>query len=346
MSELKAVPVILCGGSGTRLWPRSRASRPKPFLPLIGSKTLFRQALERCENAGTFTSPLVVTAARLVDHVRSQLATDSEARLIVEPQPKNTAAAIALAAHSLPSDAIMLVCPSDHYIGDVDSFVAAAATAVGMADDGWLVSLAVKPTRPEVGFGYLRQGPEVGQGFAVAEFVEKPDKDLAAVFLGSGDYFWNAGIFAFKVERFLAELEKHRPDLAASVSQAWEEGRWEGDSFYPDIDAFAGVRGESVDYAVMENAERVAMVPVDIDWSDIGNWQAVRDARGSDQDGNCVEGPVELVDCRNVMVDSDGPRVHVLGLDDAIIVVDGNDILVTKAARASDVGRLKGALNQ
>ncbi len=345
MNEI--IPVILCGGSGTRLWPRSRAIKPKPFLPLLGERTLFQAALARCPKDAGFASPVVVTGREHLELVEEQLGLAPDARIIVEPEGKNTAAAIALAACRLPSDAVMLVCPSDQHIGNEKGFVAAAMAGAKLAREGWLVSIAIEATRPETGFGYLKRGDAIDDaGFRTAQFVEKPDREHAEQFLADGSYAWNAGIFAFRVRDFLKELASHRPAIAEAVRRSVDEGREDGQRFYPESNAFAAIRNESVDYAVMENTVRAAMVPADLDWSDIGNWQALREARKSDEQGNCVIGSAELVDCRNVMVESDGPTVSVIGMKDVIIVVDGDDILVTSADGVQKVGKLKGAANQ
>jgi mannose-1-phosphate guanylyltransferase len=340
-------PVILCGGSGTRLWPRSRARKPKPFLPLVGTSTLFEATLARCSDLARFAPPVIVTGAAHLAHVEAQLPPGSGATIIVEPSARNTAAAIALAAERLPSDAVMLVCPSDHHIADAAAFAAAAQHAAELARAGWLVSFGIAATAPETGFGYLQQGAMIGStGYQVARFVEKPDLARAEAFLAAGDYSWNGGIFAFRVSDFLAELRTHRPAIAAAVSTAVAGGRTDGQRFLPDAAAFDAIVGESVDYAVMENTRRAAMVPVQMGWSDIGNWDALHAALPQDAAGNAVRGAAELIDCRRVLVDSDGPRVSVIGLEDVIVVVDGDEVLVTSAKGAQLVGKLGGAANQ
>lgn len=341
------VPVVLCGGSGTRLWPRSRAAKPKPFLPLMGKRTLFEATLLRCADLAIFAQPVVVTGAGHLDHVEAQAAAVAPgASVIVEPEAKNTAAAIALAALRLPGAAVMLVCPSDHHIADQDSFVRSALAAAGLAKDGWLVAFGIAAQSPETGFGYIKRGAEIEGGYQVERFVEKPDLATAESFLADGGYSWNGGLFAFRADRFLAELEAHRPALAAAAREAVARGQQDGLRFHPDARAFSAIESESVDYAVMEQTSRAAMVPADMGWSDIGNWPALRDARIPDGQGNVVQGAAELIDCRNVMVESDGPRVSVIGLDDVVIVVDGNEILVTTSAGAQKVGKLTGAVNQ
>ena len=347
MADLMIHPVILCGGSGTRLWPRSRAVLPKPFLALVGNGTLFEQTVARCSPEAGFAAPLVVTGSAHLVHVEAQLAGQTDARVIVEPSARNTAAAIALAALRLPEDAVMLVCPSDHHIADSAAFQAAARAAAALANAGWLTAFGIEATGPETGFGYLQRGEPIGsEGFKVARFVEKPDLARAQQFLAEGTYAWNGGIFAFRAGTFLEELAKHRPSIAAQVRLAVERGHEDGARFHPEAEAFAAIDGESVDYAVMENTARAALVPALMGWSDIGSWDALHTARGGDAHGNSVTGPAELVGCRNVLVESDGPRVSVIGLEDVVVVVDGNEVLVTTRAGAQRVGKLAGAVKQ
>ncbi|MXP27098.1 NTP transferase domain-containing protein [Altererythrobacter indicus] len=335
-------PVILCGGGGSRLWPRSRQTRPKPFLPLIGQSTLFQSTLERCNDADLFDKPVIVTGDAHISYVLDQGHQDGTMSLIVEPQPRNTAAAIALAAMRLPQDAIMLVCPSDHYIANVDAFRETAKAAAVLAEEGWLVAFGIAANMPETGYGYIKRGQPIDGGFRVDRFVEKPDLEHATSFLADGGYSWNGGIFAFRASRFLEELEKHRPDIAHSVAEAVKQGALDEQGFFrPDASIFADTPSESIDYAVMEQTDRAAMVPAFMGWSDIGNWQALRDARNADSMGNSAKGQVELVDCHNVLVDTDGPRVSVIGLEDVAIVVDGNEVLVTSMAGAQQVGKLR-----
>ena len=347
MSQPPITPVILCGGSGTRLWPRSRAAKPKPFLPLVGDATLFETTLARCAAEAGFAAPVVVAGAAHVAHIEAQLGVGQGAQLIVEPAARNTAAAIALAALRLPEDAVMLVCPSDHHIADVAAFRAAAGAAAQLAAEGWLVSLGIEATAPETGFGYLQRGEAIGTlGFRTARFVEKPDLETARGFLADGGYAWNGGIFAFRAGTFLAELEAHRPQIAAAARAAVAAGHEEGTRFHPDAAEFARIDSESVDYAVMENTVKAALVPAQMGWSDIGNWDALLEARPRDAQGNAVRGPAELVDCRNVLVESDGPRVSVIGLEDVIVVVDGGEVMITTRAGVQQVGKLQGAVNQ
>ena len=338
-------PVILCGGSGTRLWPRSRKDRPKPFLPLLGDRTLFQQTLDRCADGTRFASPIVVAGGAHCGFIAAQAGND--ARVIVEPAARNTAPAIALAAAWLPEDAIMLVCPSDHFIADSAALAEAAGAAAELAADDWMVAIGIEPDRPETGYGYIRRGAAVGdRGYRVDRFVEKPDLDRAQAFLAEGGYDWNGGIFAFRAGAFLGELARHRPDMARLVREAMSGSTSQGSEIHPAAGPFGEIAGESVDYALMENTDRAAVVPADMGWSDVGNWAALHDARQGDDAGNRVTGPAELVDCRNVLVETDGPHVSVVGLENVVVVVDGERVLVTAMAAAGRVGKLEGAAEQ
>lgn len=341
----KIYPVIMCGGSGTRLWPRSRKVKPKPFLPLVGDATLFEETLLRCSDAAQFAAPTIVTGTAHLEHVEAQLA-GSEARIVVEPEAKNTAAAIALAAWLLPEDAVMLVCPSDHHIADVPAFRAAADAAAALAREDRMVAFGITPTQPETGYGYILRGGDLTGGFAVESFVEKPDLERAMEFLAHGGYSWNGGIFAFRAGAFKAELTRHRPAIASAVARSVVSGHKDGARFHPDTASFREIASESVDYAVMEETDRAAMVPVSMGWSDIGSWQSLRDARPADDAGNRVRGNADLIDCKGVLVDSDGPRVSAIGLKDVAIVVDGDDVMVTTMDGAQKVGKLTGAAKQ
>ena len=342
-------PVILCGGSGTRLWPLSRKAVPKPFLPLVGEQTLFAQALARVGGDDRFAAPLVVAGAAHADLITAALGDATGARLVVEPAAKNTAPAIALAAALLPEDAVMLVCPSDHHIADAAAFRAAALAAAELAPQDYLVSFGIAPDRPETGYGYLERGEPLPGGFAIRRFVEKPDLETARGYLASGNFSWNGGIFAFRAGHLLAELAAHRPDMARLVVQAVAEGRDDGALFHPAAAPFAAISGDSIDYAVMENTARAAMVPVDMGWSDIGNWAALADALASQADaqGNVARGgTVDLAACKNVFAQTDGPRISAVGLEDVCIIVSGNEVLVTTRDGAQAVGKLPGAVNQ
>ena len=341
-------PVILCGGSGSRLWPVSRPSVPKPFLPLVGEETLFQQAVRRVADDNCFAAPLVVAGAEHAELVAAQLDRKSGARIVIEPMAKNTAPAIAVAAALLPEDAIMLVCPSDHHIADNVAFRSAAIAAANLARQDYLVSFGIAADRPETGYGYLRRGKPLGEGYEIRQFVEKPDIDRARSYLASGEYSWNGGIFAFRAGFVLSELLAHRPELVRLVRESVENGITEGMCFHPSSAFFEKIDGDSIDYALMENTSRAAMVPADMGWSDIGNWASLADALTVDgnQEGNIVRGIVNLHQCNKVFASTDGPRISAVGLDGICIVVSGNEVLVTTREGAQAVGKLPGASNQ
>jgi mannose-1-phosphate guanylyltransferase/mannose-1-phosphate guanylyltransferase/mannose-6-phosphate isomerase len=299
----------------------------------VGTTTLFEEALARCRDCG-FAKPIVVTGAAHVDHVEEQLAGFDAQEIIVEPKPRQTAAAAAVAALRLPGDAVMLVCPSDHHIAAGERFAAACQSAADLASQGLLVCLAVEANEPETRFGYVRAGEPLGPAaFRIAEFVEKPDSATAAAYLQSGLFAWNSGIFAFRAADYLAELERQRPQLADTARTAVRDGHRSAPLFYPDGSAYERMEPESIDRAVMENTDRAAMVLAAIDWSDLGDWRSLKRMRKKDENGNSIRGPAEIVDCRNVLVESDGPKVRAVGLDDLVIVIDGDDILVASASR-------------
>ena len=337
----KIVPIILCGGSGTRLWPRSRNDRPKPFIPLLGEATLYQQALQRCADRTIFAAPVIVVGERHMDYAGPQafdIAPD--ARFIIEPMGRNTAPAIALAAHALDPQDVMLVCPSDHHIADSNAFARAAIAAAELAAQDWLVSFGIAATAPETGYGYIRRGEALGGGNRVHSFVEKPDLDTALSFLADGGYAWNGGIFAFRAGHFLAELAKHRPAMADGVAEAFGKASVEGAHIRPHAETFGSIEGDSVDYAVMENTDRAAMVDASMGWSDIGNWDALLERRGANDDGNVIVGDGEILGATGSMIDSDGPFVSVIGVDDVIVVVDGDSVLVTARKQVQRVGEV------
>ncbi len=338
-------PVILCGGSGTRLWPVSRQALPKPFLPLLGEETLFEQALARVADGAYFAPPMVVSGAAHAELVTAQLGERPGARLVIEPAAKNTAPAIALAAALLPQDAVMLVCPSDHHVADRAAFRASALAAAALAREDYLVSFGIAADRPETGYGYLRRGEPLAGGYAIRQFVEKPDRPRAEAYLASGEYSWNGGIFAFRAGHLLAELAAHRPEMARLVAEAVAGGHSEGARFHPAAEPFAAIAGESIDYAVMENTARAAMVPADMGWSDIGNWAALADALAGEADagGNVARGAVDIAGCSDVLAFTDGPRISAVGLEGVCIIVSGGEVLVTTREGAQLVGKLPGA---
>lgn len=331
-------PVILCGGAGTRLWPESRGTRAKQFLPLVGpSDSLFQQTLTRAPHDSGFAAPLILCGATHVATVRDQL-DNVQAQLIVEPMPRNTAAAIALAVAQADADTLLLVMPSDHIITDVSAFRTAIAKAAKLAALDYLVTFGITPDRPDTGFGYIASGAPIGdEGFTVARFVEKPPLDEAKAMLAEGGYSWNAGIFLFRAGRMRDAMLEHCRPIFEAADRALAAGQWDGDALYADADQFGSAPSDSIDYAVMEKDARVAIVPATMGWSDLGSWQAVQTLAPRDDMGNAAHGDVFAYDSHNCLVRAGGKRVSIIGMDDVAVIVDGDDILVMPLDRSQDV---------
>jgi mannose-1-phosphate guanylyltransferase/mannose-6-phosphate isomerase len=329
-------PVILCGGAGTRLWPASRGERAKQFLDIVDDASLFASTLARVSGRH-FADPLVVCGPGHVATAREQ-SRDRPIRLLVEPAPRNTAAAIALAVVAAPSDALLLVMPSDHVIADVPAFHAAIDRGASLARENWLVTFGITPDRPETGFGYIKSGAALRQdGFAVERFVEKPPLAEAEAMLSAGDYSWNAGIFLFRARVMRDAMRTHCPAILDAAEWAIAASRVEGPAIYADRETFESAPADSIDYAVMEKHDRVAVVPVSMGWSDLGSWNAVHNLTMRDEAGNAVNGDAFLHDSRGCLVRAGGRRVSLIGMEDVAVVVDGDDILVMPLARSQDV---------
>jgi len=341
------IPVILSGGSGTRLWPLSRKNLPKQFLPLAGDLTLFQQTMARAQTLPGVTSPIVVCSEdhRFLVAEQLQMLGVSDASILLEPVARNTAPAIALAALQALSkdpDATLLVLPADHLIGDTDSFTDAVRRALPLADDGWLVTFGIRPDAPETGFGYIRRGnPLSDDGYQVDAFVEKPDHATAESYLETGGYDWNSGMFLFKANRLLEELATLAPAIHAGVAAAFDSAHTDLDFVRIDKDAFAKVPEDSIDYALMERTRRAAVVPVSCEWSDIGSWAALWAASERDVNGNRLEGDVLAMDSSNCFVrGSDRRMVALLGVHDLVVVDTPDALLVATRDHAQDVKKL------
>lgn len=334
-------PLILCGGAGTRLWPESRGTRAKQFLPLHGPRSLFRQTVERTPAGPDFLPPVVVCGDAHVAMVRDQMG-DREGALLVEPMPRNTAAAIALAVARADADTLLLVMPSDHVIADVPAFHAAIAKGVRLAQQDWLVTFGITPDRAETGFGYIAAGGALGEagenwGFAVDRFVEKPPLADAEAMLAAGGYSWNAGIFLFRAARMRDAMLTHCRAIFEAADRAVAAGMHDGDALYADAVEFASAPSDSIDYAVMEKDDRVAVVPVAMGWSDLGSWQTIHALAEKDGAGNAVAGDVFLFESHGNLVRAGDKRVSILGMEDIAVIVDGDDILVIPLDRSQDV---------
>lgn len=332
-------PVILSGGSGTRLWPLSREAYPKQFLPLAGELTMLQATWQRVAPLAA-RGPLVIANEehRFVAAEQLQQVGTEPAAIILEPVGRNTAPAIAVAALEATrdgADALLLVLPSDHVITDEVAFRNAVQAAASAAEAGKLVTFGIVPTGPETGYGYIKAAD--GQGVrAVERFVEKPDLETATGYVSSGQYYWNSGMFLFKASRYLQELERFQPEMLARSRQAWQQARRDADFTRLDKDAFTAVPSDSIDYAVMEKTADAVVIPLDAGWNDVGSWTALRDVSQQDGDGNAHQGDVIAIDCRNTYAYAQR-LVALVGLDDVIVVETDDAVLVGKADRMQEV---------
>jgi mannose-1-phosphate guanylyltransferase/mannose-1-phosphate guanylyltransferase/mannose-6-phosphate isomerase len=340
---LRIVPVILSGGAGTRLWPMSTPDRPKQFLPLASDATMFEATLARVADRARFAPPMVIANAAHAALIEAQLG-GAEAVLVLEPVARNTAPAIALAALLADPKAPLLVMPSDHVIADEPAFMAAVDAALPLVADGWLTTFGIAPDGPETGYGYIHVGETLSPGVhRVAQFVEKPERARAEAMIASGDHVWNGGIFLFRADAFLGALAVYAPDILAAAQRAIGAAARHGNQVLPDADAFAASPSDSIDYAVMEKADRVAVVPVAMGWSDVGSWDALH-SLGSDDNGHAHQGDVIALDTSNCLLRSDGIRIAAVGVHDLIVVASGNDVLILPRGSSQDVRRVVEAM--
>jgi len=351
---MKITPLLLCGGSGTRLWPLSRKSYPKQFVPLLGDATLFQQTARRLSGEG-FASPLVVTNADFRFIVAEQLAELGTApgAILIEPEGRNTAPAILAAALWLERadpDTLMLVAPSDHVVPDAGAFRTAVMAGVPAAHEGRLVTFGVAPDRPETGYGYLELDalPEGGapEPVALRRFVEKPDRAEAEAMLASGRHLWNAGIFLFSVAAILQAFRTHRPDMIAPVRAALDGGETDLGFLRLAPGPWAEAEDTSIDYAVMERADNLSVVPFSGGWSDLGGWDAVWRDGGRDARGVGLSGHATAIDCDNTLLRSEDAALEVvgIGLRNIIAVAMPDAVLVADAHRAQDVKQAVSAM--
>lgn len=329
-------PVILSGGSGSRLWPLSREQFPKQLQALTGEHTLIQDTALRLgpETTPSVAAPIVVCndAHRFIVAEQLRAVGVEPKAIIIEPQGRNTAPAIAVAAQVVSDDpdALLLVMPSDHLIRKPEAFRIAVGTAVSLAEDGRLVTFGITPSEPSTAYGYIKQGSAFqGDAFDVAAFVEKPDAATARTFLESGDYSWNGGIFLFPAKVLLEELSQFEPDIPPRCQAALDKGSNDLFFFRLDADEFANVPSQSIDYGVMERTDKAAVVPVDMGWSDVGSWSALHDESEQDANGNTLIGDVVSIGNKNTYVRSERQTTAVVGLDGAIVVVTDDAVLVT-----------------
>jgi mannose-1-phosphate guanylyltransferase / mannose-6-phosphate isomerase len=339
------VPVILSGGAGTRLWPLSRELYPKQLLALVGLQTMLQDTVQRL-NGLEISAPMVVCNEAHRFLVAEQLrAIDCKPRAIVlEPVGRNTAPAIALAAHATlageEGDPLLLVLPADHVIPDVAAFHSAIEVASASARNGALVTFGIVPTSAETGYGYIRRGALTAGSYRIAEFVEKPDLARAQAFVSSGEYYWNSGMFLFRARRYLEELERFAPDIAAACGNSFAGAVRDLDFTRVDPAVFRDCRSESIDYAVMERTADAVVVPLQAGWSDVGNWTSLHAACQHDARGNALVGDVMVEDTHDSYIYSSSRLVATVGLRDHVVVETKDAVLVAPKDRVQDVKKL------
>jgi mannose-1-phosphate guanylyltransferase/mannose-6-phosphate isomerase len=349
------IPVILSGGAGTRLWPLSRELYPKQLLPLTSTHTMLQETLLRLGGLQA-SAPLVVCNEShrfLVAEQLRQLGV-SPLATILEPVGRNTAPAIALAAHAAlkaaagaaAADPVLLVLPADHVIRDVPAFQQAVQAALGAAQSGQLATFGIVAATPETGYGYIQRGPASGAAYRIARFVEKPDAARAAEFVKSGEYYWNSGMFMFRARRYLDELARYAPEIARACEAAFRAARADLDFTRVDAKAFEACPADSIDYAVMEKTADAVVVPLAAGWSDVGSWSALHEASAADAHGNVTHGDVISEDTHGSYLHSQSRLVAAVGLRDHVVVETKDAVLVAPRSRVQDVKKLVQQLKE
>lgn len=350
-SEPRILPVLLAGGSGTRLWPLSREQYPKQFLALIDDRSLLQNTALRAAQLERVLPPLVITgdAHRFIVAEQMRQAGIEGARIVLEPEGRNSAPAAAVAAHFARRehgpDTLVFLMAADHVIDDLTAFGRAVQAGAQLAADGHIVTFGIVPDRPETGFGYIKAGAALGDhGYAVERFVEKPDLAKAQAFLAEGGYSWNSGMFLFRAGLFVDELSRYEPDMARLAGEALEQAHIDLDFVRLAKAPFCSCRNDSIDYAVMEKTALAAVVPMDAGWDDVGSWTFLARLPASDERGNRARGDVLLEDADNNLVMASSRLVAAVGIRDHIIVETGDAVLVTTHATAQNVKKIVAQL--
>jgi len=339
------IPVILCGGSGTRLWPLSRQAYPKQFLPLVSDDTLLEATVKRALKIEGATLPILLANQEHRFLVAEQIRRSGlkNAPILLEPVGRNTAPAVAAAsfyALSKYDDPILMVMPSDHCFKDEDAFVATATAGIPVANQGNMVTFGIVPTGPVTGYGYIKRGQKLSdstEAFKVEQFVEKPDMATAEAYVSSGEFYWNSGIFMFKAHTYLQELEKFRPEIYSWSSKAFQNGDEDLEFFRLNENAFEACPSDSIDYAVMEHTKKAVVIPLEAGWDDLGGWSALGEYGEKDEHGNVTKGDVILMHSENCYVRSESRLVAALATKDLIIVETPDAVLVADKAEAQEV---------
>ncbi len=342
-------PVILSGGSGTRLWPLSRELYPKQLLPLVTERTMLQDTVGRLDGLKGVTAPIVVCneAHRFMVAEQLRLVGSTPQSIILEPFGRNTAPAVTLAALTARGggeDPVLLILPADHVIENVRAFHAAIVIAYKQAKTGKLVTFGVVARKPETGYGYIRRAKGKGSAHPVAEFVEKPDRKRAEEFLATGQYFWNSGMFLFKASRFLEELDRFAGDILTACQKTLAASTKDLDFLRLDPAEFEKCRSDSIDYAVMERTRDVVVVPLDAGWNDVGSWSALHEASKHDAAGNVMRGDVIAENTRNCYLYSDSRLVATVGLEDHVVIETKDAVLVAPKSKVQDVKLLVSRL--
>ncbi len=352
MSDAKIFPVLLSGGSGSRLWPLSRESTPKQLLPLIGEGTLLQQAARRVCEAGLFEPLTIIGSDRHGASIAEQMAAiAADATIVLEPAPRNTAPAAAIAALLISRerpDALMLLMPADHVISDTNAFQATVRRAEATACNGCLTLFGILPDSPATGYGYIKAGEPIGNGQArhVAAFVEKPDQAKAEQYLASGDYLWNSGIFLLRVDALLAELAAFEPDMLAAATQAVEHAERDAGSLHIERSSFAQCRAISIDHAVIERTDKAAVVSADFGWADVGSWSALWSMAKRDETETTTIGDVLTLATRQSYIRSEGPLVATIGIEDLIVIATPEAVLVAHKDHDQDIREIVDRLKR
>ncbi len=344
------IPVILSGGSGTRLWPLSRKHYPKQFLPLVSSHTMVQETILRLSGIKGIKAPIAVCNEDHRFMMAEQLLNidTPPAAIILEPMGRNTAPAVAMAALTAASeDDVLLILPADHVITNLPAFHQAIAEAKKLAKKGFLVTFGVVPTEPETGYGYIKRDTvEHGDAYGVASFVEKPDLETAKAYLESGAYYWNSGMFAFKAGSFLKELEKYNPTMLESCKQALKNAKVDSDFIRLDKDIFSTCPADSIDYAVMEKTDKAVVIPLEAGWNDVGSWSALWDVREKDTFGNAINGDVFTIDTKNSLIHAHSKMVAVIGVENLVVVETSDALLISSKDRVQDVKEIVRQLTE
>lgn len=345
------IPVIMSGGSGTRLWPLSRKNRPKQFIALVNDRSMFQNTLDRLEGAAKLEEPIIVCndAHRFMVADQLQETWARSSTIILEPVGRNTAPAIALAALAAIKkhgpESILLVLAADHHIVDQQGFRQIVEDARQLAGQGKMVTFGIVPTTPETGYGYIKGGSKVEEcAYQVAQFVEKPDLVTAKSYLSSGDYFWNSGMFMFQAGRYIDELKKFRPDILDVCQQACDSATHDLDFMRISTEIFASCPEDSIDYAVMEKTDGAVVVPLDVGWSDVGAWSALWELGNKDASGNVTHGDVLLEGSENCYLHAEKRLISALGLKDVVVVETADSVLVADRQRVQDIKNIVNTL--